>query len=85
MSTMAVNDTYDHGVFRPDLPQALGLQNGQKVQVIVRPTERIDAILDLAAEVYAGLGEDEIAALEQLIQRNEDFYRSTTDLRSGPS
>ena len=85
MSTMVVNATYDHGVFRPDLPQSLGLQNGQKVQVIVRPTDQIDTILDMAAEVYAGLDEDEIAAIEQLVQRNDDFYRSTTDLRSGPS
>ena len=85
MSTMVVNATYDHGVFRPDLHQSLGLRNGQEVQMIVQPTDQIDAILDMAAEVYAGLDEDEIAAIERLVQRNDDFYRSTTDLRSGPS
>jgi len=85
MSTMVVNATYDHGVFRPDLPQTLGLRNGQKVQMIVQPADQIDAMLDLAAEVYAGLDEDEIAAIEHLILRNEDFYRSTTDMRPGPS
>ena len=67
MSATVVNATYDHGVFRPDLPQTLGLRNGQKVQMIVRPTDQIDAIMDLAAEVYAGLDEDEIAAIEQLV------------------
>ena len=36
-------------------------------QRIVQPTNQIDAILDLAAEVYAGLDEDEIAAIEQLV------------------
>jgi predicted DNA-binding antitoxin AbrB/MazE fold protein len=84
MSTMIVNATYDHGVFRPDLPQTLGLRNRQKVQMIVQPADQIDAMLDLAAEVYAGLDEDEITAIEHLILRNEDFYRSTTDMRPGP-
>ena len=74
MSTTVVNATYDHGVFRPDLYQALSLRNGQKVQMIVQPTDQIDAILDLAAEVYAGLDEDEIAAIAQLVQRNDDFF-----------
>lgn len=74
MGTRVVNATYDHGVFRLESAQTLGFQNGQKVQLTVQPIEQVDAILELAAEVYAGLNEEEIAAIEELTKRNDDFF-----------
>ena len=54
--------------------RAVREERARHLQLIVQPTEQVDAILDLAAEVYAGLSEEEIAAIEQLMQRNDDFF-----------
>ena len=54
--------------------RAVREERALRLQLIIQPTEQVDAILDLAAEVYAGLSEEEIAAIEQLMQRNDDFF-----------
>ena len=54
--------------------RAVREERARRLQLIIQPTEQVDAILDLAAEVYVGLSEEEIAAIEQLMQRNDDFF-----------
>lgn len=55
---------------------------GQPVAVL-RPVEQssqdADAILDLAAEVLAGLEEDDLAEVEAAMHRRPDFFAGRTE------
>lgn len=76
--TQTVEAVYEHGVFRPTTAQELELSEGQPVRIVVEPLEPPDAILALAAEVYAGLSEAEIAEVEKAIARRRDFFGEET-------
>ena len=63
--TKTVDTIYEHGDFRPTSSEPLDLAEGQSVRIVVQPLEQADAILTLAAEVYDGLTDAEIAEVEQ--------------------
>jgi hypothetical protein len=44
------------------------------VRLVVEPIEEVDTLLELAADVYEGLDEQQIAELEQMIRRRVDFF-----------
>jgi predicted DNA-binding antitoxin AbrB/MazE fold protein len=73
MSNQKVLATYANGVFRPVDPDSLGLSEGQNVVLNVEPIDRATYILSLAGQVYEGLSEEEIEAIEQAIRRRPLF------------
>jgi predicted DNA-binding antitoxin AbrB/MazE fold protein len=77
--TQTVDAVYEHGVFRPTSSEPLGLAEGQNVRIVVQPLEQADAILALAAEVYAGLTAAEIAEVEQHSARRANFFAQRPD------
>ena len=56
---------YENDAFHPLAPAALGLKDGQRVRIMVA-TNGPSEILDLAAQVYAGLTESDIAEVETI-------------------
>jgi predicted DNA-binding antitoxin AbrB/MazE fold protein len=74
MMSHALNAIYEHGIFRPTDPAELHLADGQQVRLVVEPIEEVDTLLELAADVYEGLDEQQIAELEQMIRRRVDFF-----------
>ena len=60
-----INAVYEHGVFRPTDPKQVDLDEGQRVRFIVEPEAPAEAILELAAGVYAELSAQEIAKLRK--------------------
>ncbi len=74
MTTETIEAVYEHGGFRPVTPESITLEEGQKVRIVVEPLEKQDNVLSLATQVYEGLSEDEIDAIEQHIQRRENFF-----------
>lgn len=69
-----VTAVFEKGLFRPLTGFKLPLAEGQHVQLIVETPSASTDILDLAIQVYAGLAEDEINEVEQLILKRQDFF-----------
>jgi len=74
--TKNVDAIYENGTFRPVGDADIPLPNGTRVRLSV---ERLDApqngdVLDLAANVYAGLSDQEIADVEQIATDRTDFF-----------
>jgi predicted DNA-binding antitoxin AbrB/MazE fold protein len=67
----AVNAVYESGNFRlleePDLP----LSEGQQVRLRI---EMPDDLLELAADVYDGLSEEQIAEVERVALDRREFF-----------
>ncbi len=66
---------FEGGVFKildsPDLP----LSEGQQVRLIIEtPPESPEELLDLAAEVYAGLSSKDIDEIERIALDRRDFF-----------
>ncbi|SPD72577.1 conserved hypothetical protein [uncultured Desulfobacterium sp.] len=80
MATETIEAVYEHGGFRPITPAAINLLEGQKVRLVVERIENPDDILALAAQVYDGLSDDQINAIERHIRRREDFFGERTSL-----
>jgi len=70
--------TYTGGVFQPIDPDSLELSDGQNVTLEVTPIDRATYIRALAREVYAGLSEEEITAIEQEYRRRPLFSNEET-------
>jgi len=73
MPSQKILATYSDGIFRPVDPESLELSEGQNVMLEVEPIDRATYVLALAKQVYAGLSEEEIAAIEELIRRRPLF------------
>lgn len=65
MTTESVEAVYEHGGFRLVKPTDLKLAEGQRVRLVVEPTEQSDDILALATRVYEGLTDAEIDSIEE--------------------
>jgi predicted DNA-binding antitoxin AbrB/MazE fold protein len=74
MATEAIEAVYEHGGFRPIAQAGINLAEGQRVRIVVEPIEQPDDILALAAQVYEGLGEEQIDSIERHARRREDFF-----------
>ncbi|WP_008312489.1 antitoxin family protein [Leptolyngbya sp. PCC 6406] len=70
---------YENGVFRP--LKTLEFSEGQAVQLIIHTKAEIppDKMLQLAAEVYAGLSDDEIDEIEQIALDRRNFFEEETE------
>ena len=65
---------FEHGVFRVLAPQNLRIPEGQVVRLAIEPVESPEDILELAAQVYAGLSEQDIQDIEQIIFDRGNFF-----------
>ncbi len=64
---------YENGAFRPLASSALGLTEGQHVRIIVA-TNGPSEILALAAQVYAGLTDSDVAEVETIALDRSSFF-----------
>ena len=64
---------YENGAFRPLSAPSLGLTEGQHVRIMVA-TSGPSEILDLAAQVYAGLTERDVAEVERIALDRSSFF-----------
>lgn len=78
MTTDTIEAVYEHGGFRPIAPLDIDLAEGQKVRILVERLGQADDVLALAAQVYKGLEEDEIDAIERHVQRRKAFFGERT-------
>jgi predicted DNA-binding antitoxin AbrB/MazE fold protein len=69
-----VEAIYEQGVFRP--LKTLELSEGQAVQLIIHANLEVspDEMLKLAAEVYAGLSDDDIDEVENIALDRTNFF-----------
>jgi predicted DNA-binding antitoxin AbrB/MazE fold protein len=74
MSIETIEAVYEDGSFRPISPVDIDLTEGQKVRLVVEPIEKPEDVLAIAAEVYEGMTEEQIASIERHSRRREDFF-----------
>lgn len=69
---------YENGGFRPIGVPGVSLSDGDLVRITVEPISQNGAqnVLDLAAGVYAGLSQEEIAEVEQIAMDRTSFFSS---------
>lgn len=66
---------YESGGFRLINPANLQLFEGQKVRLIIEPpAQSPTSPLDLAAQVYEGLSENQIDEIERIATDRDDFF-----------
>jgi len=75
MTSVALDAIFEHGIFRLVQPTPLLLRDGQRVRLVIETEESPDAILALAASVYAGLSAQDLNEVEQLTLHRQDFFR----------
>ena len=71
-----VDAIYVNGTFKPLGANPLGLAEGQRVRILVEENNGIHAnenVLELAAQVYAGLADDEVADIERIATDRSSF------------
>lgn len=74
MTTEMLEAIFEHGTFRLVQPPSIPLREGQRVRLIVETEDSPDAILALAAGVYAGLSPQDIAEIERIALQRQDFF-----------
>lgn len=76
MTSETLEAIFEHGAFRLLRPPNIPLHDGQQVRLVVETGESPEAILALAADVYAGLSTQEITEAKQLALQRRDFPAS---------
>ncbi len=71
----AIEAIYENGAFRPLQPDAVVIPDGQLVRLTIE-NETEHEQLKLAAEVYEGLSESEIADIERIALDRSNFFGS---------
>jgi len=74
MIEQTIDAIFENGVFRPLLPINEAIAEGQQVQIVIKAPESPAEILELARDVYAGLSEEEITAVEQIALNRQHFF-----------
>ncbi len=69
---------FENGTFRPLEPLAVPLTEGQRVQITVETEATPDDVLALAEQVYAGLSDEEIEAIERIALDRRVFFGNGT-------
>lgn len=67
---------YENGAFRPTSDEEITLPDGARVRLTVEPIaqDAQENILDLAAKVYAGLSDSEVADIERIATNRTHFF-----------
>ena len=74
MTTETVEAIFEGGGFRLVHPSHLRLRDGQRVKLVVETEDIADTILDLAAQVYAGLTPEAQKDIEDVALARRDFF-----------
>lgn len=74
MTTERLDAIFEHGIFRLVQPLQTSLREGQRVRLVIETEESPEAILALAADVYAGLSPDELTEVEQIALQRRNFF-----------
>jgi len=72
-----INAIYEKGVFRP--LENLAISEGKQVRLTVETSSDTTDLLELAAQVYQGLSEEEIDEIEQIALNRSDFWGEKTE------
>lgn len=74
----AVDAVYENGVFKPLKPPSLS--DGQLVRLEIETAPEVDSndLLELAAKVYEGLSDQQIAEIEKIALDRRDFFGDRT-------
>lgn len=74
--TCVLKAVYENGIFRPLTPVSDDLADGQQVDLVVDAADQDSEhnVLRLAANVYAGLSEDDIADIERIALDRSRFF-----------
>ena len=74
--TKNLDAVYENGAFRPTSDAEITLPDGARVRLTVEPIAK-DArknVLDLAAKVYAGLSDKDVADIERIATDRTNFF-----------
>ncbi len=74
MTAQMVDAVYEHGTFRLIQPSTIAFHEGLRVRLMIDAEPAPDAMLSLAASVYDGLAEQDLAEVESLTQRRAPFF-----------
>jgi predicted DNA-binding antitoxin AbrB/MazE fold protein len=74
MTMQTVDAVFERGVFKPISQSAGCFVEGQRVRLTVETPGSPDEILQLAANVYAGLSAAEVTDIERIILDRRDFF-----------
>jgi len=74
--TKTINAIFENGTFHPIGDADISLPDGTHVRLSVEPLEpaKNGNVLDLAASVYAGLSEEDIADVERIATDRSKFF-----------
>lgn len=78
MTTETIEAIFEGGAFRLLHPSHLPLRDGQRVRLVIETEELPDTILDLAAQVYAGLTPQAQKDIERVALERRDFFGDRT-------
>lgn len=73
-----VEAIFEGGGFRLLHPSHMSLRDGQRVRLVIEQEETPDTILELAAQVYAGLTAQARQEVEQVALERRDFFGDRT-------
>ena len=76
--TKEVDAIYKNGAFRPLGDAEIPLADGTRVRLSVEAVEpaTVENVLELAAKVYAGLSDEDVAEIEQIAMDRSHFFSS---------
>jgi len=74
-ATSTYEAIFEHGVFRVLTPQNIRIPEGQTVRLVIEPVVSAEDILELAAQVYVGLSEEEVQEIEKIIFDRDNFFK----------
>ena len=74
--TKNVDAIYEDGAFRPLESDSIALEDGALVRLTVEPvpSDAGSNVLDLAANVYADLSDEEVAEIERIATDRSNFF-----------
>lgn len=74
--TKNVDAVYEDGAFRPTSDVEITLPDGARVRLTVEPIAQHagENILELAAKVYAGLADEDVADIERIATDRTNFF-----------
>ena len=74
--TRNLDAVYENGAFRPTGDADITLPDGARVRLTVEPISQNaeENVLDLAANVYAGLSDEDVADIERIAMDRTSFF-----------
>ena len=74
--TRNLDAVYENGTFRPTGDADIALPDGARVRLTVEPIlpNVEECVLDLAAKVYAGLSDEDVADIERIAMDRTSFF-----------